>query len=98
MGVLGWGEMEGGLLAKKHLISQFSDGASREASFGEGGGGPQVRPKWGLGGLHGRGKPGAGLWGPHQMVGWPEGGREQGRAPGQLPTADMPTPPTSASP
>ena len=51
MGVLGWGEMEGGLLARKHLILQFSDGTSREASFGEGAGGPQVWPKWGLEGF-----------------------------------------------
>ena len=52
----------------------------------------------GPGGFHGGGKPSTGLWSPHQMVGWLEGGREQGRTPGQLPMADMPTPPTSASP
>lgn len=88
--------MEGGLLARKHLISQFSDGTSREASSGDRG--SPSTAQVGPGGLHGGGKPGAGLCCPHQMVGWPEGGREQGRAPGQLPTADMPTPPTSASP
>lgn len=49
--MLGWGEMEGGLLVRKHLISQFSVGASREASSGEGAGGPQVQPRWGLEGF-----------------------------------------------
>ena len=49
--MLGWGEMEGGLLARKHLISQFSGGASREASCGEGARGPQVQPSWGLEGF-----------------------------------------------
>lgn len=49
--MLGWGEMEGGLLARKHLISQFSGGASREASSGEGARGPQVQPNWGLEGF-----------------------------------------------
>lgn len=44
MGVLGWGETEGGLLARKHLISQFSGGASREASSGEGTGVPKCSP------------------------------------------------------
>lgn len=43
--------MEGGLLARKHLISQFSGGASREASSGEGARGPQVQPSWGLEGF-----------------------------------------------